>query len=236
MSNFLARSKSKSREEDPWLSISDLMAGLMVIFLFIAIVYIRPLVETQTKIETVTSAWEDAREKIYLALNKEFQEDLVEWQAQLEKQTLTIRFRAPDVLFETNSSEINERFKQILDSFFPRYLSVLEVYKTEIEEIRIEGHTSSEWSDDTTELQSYFNNMKLSQARTRAVLEYSFSKESVYSNNVWAHPLVTANGLSFSQKLLRPDGLEDKENSRRVEFRVRTNTDKKIEQIIQSLK
>lgn len=104
MSNFLARSKTKIKEEDPWLSISDLMAGLMVIFLFIAIVYIRPLVETQTKIETVTSAWEDAREKIYLALNNEFQEDLVRWQAELEKQTLTIRFRAPDVLFETNSS------------------------------------------------------------------------------------------------------------------------------------
>lgn len=236
MSSFLARSKTKSREEDPWLSISDLMAGLMVIFLFIAIVYIRPLVETQAKIETVTSAWEDAREKIYLALNDEFEEDLVKWQAQLERETLTIRFRAPDVLFETNSSKINDRFKQILDSFFPRYLSVLEVYKSEIEEIRIEGHTSSEWSEDTTELQSYFNNMKLSQARTRAVLEYSFSRQSVYSKNVWAHPLVTANGLSFSQKLLDQYGLEDKANSRRVEFRVRTNTDKKIEQIIQSLK
>lgn len=112
----------------------------------------------------------------------------------------------------------------------------MEVYKSEIEEIRIEGHTSSEWTDNTTELQSYFNNMELSQARTRAVLEYSFSKQFIYSSNVWAHPLVTANGLSFSQKLLNQDGLEDKENSRRVEFRVRTNTDKKIEQIIQSLK
>jgi outer membrane protein OmpA-like peptidoglycan-associated protein len=236
MSNFLSSSKAKSREEGPWLSISDLMAGLMVIFLFIAIVYIRPLVETQTKIETVTSAWEDAREKIYLALNEEFEEDLVKWQAELEKETLTIRFKAPDVLFETGTAELKIQFQQILDSFFPRYLAVLKGYQSEIEEIRIEGHTSSEWAHDTTELQSYFENMKLSQARTRAVLEYSFSQGSVYSTNVWAHPLVTANGLSSSQKLLNSDGLEDKKNSRRVEFRVRTNTDKKIEQIIQSLK
>lgn len=236
MSGFLSNSRQQEKEDDPWVSVSDLMAGLMVIFLFIAIVYIRPVVEIQTKIEEVTTAWEDAREKIYKALETEFKDDLRLWDAELEKDTLNIRFRAPDILFETGTSELKDRFKEILNSFFPRYLNVLSEFKNEIQEIRIEGHTSSEWAQDSTELESYFNNMELSQARTRSVLEYSFSNQNIYLAHVWAHSLVTANGLSFSQKILNSDGSEDQENSRRVEFRVRTNTDKKIEEIIKNLK
>lgn len=39
-------------DDEHWMSVSDLMAGLMVIFLFIAITYIRPIVEIQSKIVT----------------------------------------------------------------------------------------------------------------------------------------------------------------------------------------
>ena len=50
------RRRSESDNDESWLSVSDLMAGLMVIFLFIAITYIRPLAETKQK-------------KIFAALN-----------------------------------------------------------------------------------------------------------------------------------------------------------------------
>ena len=39
-------------------------------------------------------------------------------------------------------------------------------------EIRIEGHTSSEWFDQSTGNEAYLNNMELSQNRARNVLDY----------------------------------------------------------------
>ena len=97
----------------------------MVIFLFIAIVYIRPVIETQNTIKDITIEWEDVKEKIYEALKSEFQDDLENWDARIEKETLTVRFTSPEILFEIGNANLSERFKQIVDSFFPRYLNVL---------------------------------------------------------------------------------------------------------------
>ena len=72
--------------------------------------------------------------------------------------------------------------------------------------------------------------MELSQDRTRAVLQYCFSlmkDEDV----LWLKGLVTANGLSSSHLILTKSGEEDKDLSRRVEFRVRTNAEKQLEDI-----
>jgi hypothetical protein len=46
----------------------------------------------------------------------------------------------------------------------------------------------------------------------------------------WAKGVITANGLSSSQPIL-VNGVEDKQLSRRVEFRVRTNAEKQLEDI-----
>lgn len=123
---------------------------------------------------------------------------------------------------------------RILLDFFPRYLKILtnEKFKSEIDEIRIEGHTSSEWSETVPQDIAYFNNMKLSQDRTRAVLEFVTSLENVNGNKQWLRELITANGLS-SSKLVIYNGNEDREKSRRVEFRVRTKAEDKIVKIVE---
>ncbi len=46
----------------------------------------------------------------------------------------------------------------------------------------------------------------------------------------WLRGLITANGLSSSHLIMR-NGVEDKDLSRRVEFRVRTNAEKQLEDI-----
>jgi outer membrane protein OmpA-like peptidoglycan-associated protein len=88
-------------------------------------------------------------------------------------------------------------------------------------EIRIEGHTDSNGE--------YFHNMELSQDRTRSVLEYCFGLMPTEQID-WAKGVITANGLSSSQPILK-QGVEDKQLSRRVEFRVRTNAEKQLEDI-----
>lgn len=236
MSHFVRRNQITAEDENSWISVSDLMAGLMIIFLFIAIVYIRPVLETQTKIEEITLAWEDSKKKIYEALQAEFNTELRVWGADLNSETLSISFKSPDILFETGSAELRPGFESILQSFFPRYLSVLRDFEEDIAEIRIEGHTDRDWIPGANEIEAYFGNMALSQARTRSVLEYSFSIYGLYQSNDWARSLITANGLSFSQGIKKLDGSEDKENSRRVEFRIRTNADEKIQEIIERLK
>lgn len=223
-----------SSDDEHWMSVSDLMAGLMVIFLFIAITYIRPIVEIQAKIRNIVVAWKDAEVEIYAALNKEFKDDLPRWRAELDQNTLSIRFKAPDVLFASATATLKPEFKRILNDFFPRYLDVLYQFKDAIAEVRLEGHTSSEWEGANTKDVAYFMNMELSQARTRAVLEYSLGLSLVDPYKEWARKLITANGLSSSRLILQ-GSKEDRIRSRRVEFRVRTNTKEQIVRVLETI-
>ncbi len=223
-------------EDDNWISVSDLMAGLMVIFLFIAITYIRPIVETQNKIREIVVTWNASEVAIKKALEDEFAKDLKTWNAELDGKTLTIRFKAPDILFDPASAEIKPRFREILADFFPRYVEVLNNFRHAIAEVRIEGHTSSEWPSARTGDEAYFKNMALSQARTRSVLEYCLGLAAAAFHKTWARDLITANGLSSSRLVLTGGGHEDRIASRRVEFRVRTNAKEQIVRVLETVK
>lgn len=85
---------NRRSEEGHWISVADLMAGLMVIFLFIAISYIRPIENTQDTIRTIAAAWNESEADIHAALEKEFRDDFSRWNAELERETLTVRFKA----------------------------------------------------------------------------------------------------------------------------------------------
>ena len=128
-------------------------------------------------------------------------------------------------MFAFNSANLNPKFKEILDDFFPRYLSVISsnAYKDNIEEIRIEGHTDSTGS--------YEANMELSQDRTRTVLNHCLILVGDDELKQWTTYRITANGLSFSHPILNEDGTENADLSRRVEFRIRTNAEKQLEKI-----
>ena len=164
----------KNETESEWVSISDLMSVLMIIFLFIAISYMHNVQQNQLNIKKVAVAYQELQTDLYIELWEEFKADLLNWKAVIEKETLTIRFEEPEVLFAIGSSELSEKFQIILNDFFPRYVRIIssDKYKNNIEEIRIEGHTSSEWSGESEEMEAYFNNMRLSQNRTRSVLKY----------------------------------------------------------------
>lgn len=228
-------------------SIADLMSALMIIFLFISVSYMLQIskekefiantaenyrIEKQNVTE-IASKFQMTKVAIYQDLLKEFKDELTLWNAVIDRQTLSVRFKEPDIFFKTGDKQLNDNFKKILDNFFPRYIKILsqEKYKDAIEEIRIEGHTSSEWSEKSTPLESYFKNMALSQARTRSVLEYVMSLPKLKKYQNFLISKVTANGLSYSQRIIK-NGKEDFEQSRRVEFRIRTTAEKHIERIL----
>ena len=217
--------------ENHWMSISDMMSALMIIFLFIAISFMIKVNEQKKDMDKIIRESKQVKIEIYEALNKEFRDDFSQWGAELDQKTLSVRFKEPDVLFKPNSSRIEEKFIVILDDFFPRYLKVLNnpKFRDSIQEVRIEGHTSSEWRSDLGTDIAYLENMRLSQERARSVLTYVFGLKLPEQRD-WLIKHLTANGLSFSQRI-ENDGKENFEKSRRVEFRIRTNADEKMTQL-----
>lgn len=235
MNNSLTYKPSVESEEH-WVSISDMMAGLMMIFLFISVMYMLLVFDDKAKIEKIAVTYERMQDDLYADLKKEFDDDLQKWNAEINRETLAFRFKEPDVLFDRGSSTVRGEFKQILDDFFPRYINILtkNKYINDIEEIRIEGHTSSEWQSGFQQKEAYIHNMYLSQSRTTSVLEYILKLEILNNPNYyeWLQERITANGLSSSKLIFDTFGNEDKIASRRVEFRVRTNAEKRIVEII----
>ncbi len=222
-------------QETHWIPLSDLMTGLMVIFLLIAVMYMMKVEADADRIKTVAIAYSEIRDALYEDLHREFQNDLGAWKAEIIKSDLTIRFNEPEVLFANGSSELKPEFKAVLSDFFPRYVKILTSakYRDAISEIRIEGHTSSDWTLQTSAEDAYFRNMELSQARTRTTLSYVLELPAVAADRSWLIRYLTANGLSSSRPILDADQKEDPQRSRRVEFRVRTDAEVRIAKILE---
>jgi outer membrane protein OmpA-like peptidoglycan-associated protein len=233
--------------EDHWIPLSDLMTGLMMMFLVIAILFMikvereakeaklqaRQIKEQAETIKAIAALYGDVRAKIYDEMYRAFKDDLPIWHAALTKD-LSIRFEEPSVQFDIGQSILKPEFSRILANFFPRYVHILNSpqFRDEIGEVRIEGHTSSLWKNLQAE-PAYYENMRLSQERARSVLQYVFGLPDTRDQLGWLVPRVTANGLSSSRRLMTGDR-EDYIGSQRVEFRVRTRAEDKLAEIAKS--
>ncbi len=248
--------------EDHWISTADLLGGTLILF-FLLMLYF--MLTSQEESASHEQAWKDSvaslqqklqgaqlnvdsvkevavlydkkRDELYHELVQEFGEDLPKWNAEIQED-LTIRFNEPDVLFAVGSAVIRKDFKLILDDFVPRYLRVITKngFGESIEELRIEGHTSSFWNRENpaSPLVAYLKNMDLSYERSRSVLRYLMLDMPRISDHLpWLRRHLTANGLSSSHLILNPDGSENFARSQRVEFRVRTDVESKMARILE---
>lgn len=220
-----------------WIPLSDLMTGLMMIFMLLTAMFMLRVEQTTTLIvqeHTKTKA------EMLRALQETFKENLKEWDAKFLGD-MTLRFNNPSVMFATGKDELKPEFKAILDNFIPKYIEIItsEKFKYTVKEIRIEGHTSPVWFGVSNE-EAYFKNMELSQSRTRATLEYILNIDApeVRNNRAWIKEHLTANGLSSSKPIYKnQDSKEiDVSASQRVEFRIVTNAEDSIDKIAKSLK
>ena len=239
----------KSSKE--WISISDMMTGLMMIFLFISILYMNQIqkdsekrIEERVKetkdsvkqINILTEKYVVDKRTIYEKLKKEFQKDLKKWNAEIIENSLIIRFLSPDVMFDPMKSAIRAEFKNILHDFCPRYFALLYKFRTGIEELRVEGHTSKEW-EGVSDKEAYFYNMELSQDRTRSVLQYCTTIKNIEKNiNEWSREKLSANGLSSSRPICKDDTVRCRSLNRRVEFRIQINESNVLHKIIKEVK
>jgi outer membrane protein OmpA-like peptidoglycan-associated protein len=119
-------------KEEHWIPLSDLMTGLMMMFLLVALVFmvkveaeaavtkeLKTKAEEQAKrIQQIAVLYDDMRHDLYRALLFEFKGDLDRWRADIDPD-LTIRFREPEVLFDIGKSDLKPKFTEILNDFFP---------------------------------------------------------------------------------------------------------------------
>ena len=215
-----------------------------MIFMLIAITYMlkvdadtKIIKEANARTKAIVTLYEQMKIQLYDDLRRAFEQDLRHWDAELLPDA-TIRFKAPDVLFDSGKSDLKQRFKDILAEFFPRYVAIIgsPKYRASIQEIRIEGYTSSFWQSAINEQDAYFQNMRLSQDRTRSTLEYVMRLAPVAQDLNWLREHITANGLSYAKRIFDSDGKENFARSQRVEFRIRTDAESRIEKILEEAK
>ena len=233
MGDLSGRGDNKER----WMATSDLMAGLMMVFLLIAVATLSNNTNNQlSNIKEVVADWHDIDREIYKELNKEFKKDFLKWDIKIEEKPLRIVFNSPDILFETGKSDITNKYKAILSNFMPRLISLLkEKFDKEIKYLHIDGHTSSEWGGDPSKKEAYIKNMALSQKRAISVLEYSLQIPKLQALlNPWVTKKVISNGFSSVKNIkIKNKDIEDKERSRRVEFVIRTKQEEKALKILE---
>lgn len=173
------------------------------------------------KLQNVTQA---VKEDIYDSLKVEFVNEINSGKLTIHKENLMIRF-SPELKFATDETMLTNDFKQILADFFPRYIAIITQlqFKNKIEEIRIEGHTDNQ--------ASYIYNMQLSQARTRSVLAFVLDSTN-YNNKYrdWVQQNLTAN----SKPIADNNTIQGRKQNRRVEFKLRTDADKQLEEMSKS--
>ena len=228
-----------ANKHNVWMSVSDLMTGLMIIFLFIAISYISRVKKNQN----VLSNYVETKQKLHEKLVNEFKGDTAVWQMSIGKD-LSMKFNNPTVLFASSSYELTPQFKLILDKFLPKYLDILlkDSLRKNIQEIRIEGHTD-DVKYDQYDKDPYIANAILSQQRALSVLRYlrqmpSFQRYTHDEKQLLEY-WFTANGLSYGKALdangaytIKSGMPIDATRSRRVEFRIITTGEEVLENFV----
>ena len=221
--------RSKNSEDSGWLSLSDMMTVLMVLFLIISVTIAVTSTTRLAKMRSVLSYVEKQEEILCQQFADNLREEFAERDLQIECNPIRVIFTNPNYEFEKNSYELTAEFKSALKIFFPIYLKTVDRWELRdiVDEIRIEGHTDSDGE--------YIYNMALSQNRARNVLDFAIKLPELRKSKAyfeWSRSLLTANGLSFSRRLNQNGeimrfpfkGNENKDRSRRVEVKLRTST------------
>lgn len=223
-------------ETSTWISTTDLISGTLVIFLFMAVMLMHKSTEQKNRIEGIVSEAQEAKIDLSNHLIANFSANEIEAYeigTNLDSDLGKARFKDGVGTFDQGQAVIKPEFKKELDNFLPKYLAAISMCKPDsIKEIRIEGHTSSEWGNENyfTEDEAYIRNMELSQSRTRAILNYAMTMPELAPYRGLMKEKLTANGLSSSHLVIE-NGKENKEKSRRIEFKVVPNDEQVVENV-----
>lgn len=211
-----SKSNNDADENVFWVTMTDLLLGLAVIFMTLFILAMTGF--TQNKVQQ-QSAQSDVAKKLI----SNMQEQKIN--AQID--TLTGQVKISDLeLFELNSYTLSPNGKKFLDKFIPIYINTIfssPKLSDKISNVVIQGHTDSQTYAGLASKEDQFSkNMELSLQRANAVAEYIFETKynKKYSDKLTK--ILTVEGKSFTEPVVI-NGKEDYNKSRRVELKLVVN-------------
>lgn len=205
-----------------WVTMSDLLLGLVVVFLVLFVFAITGF--TQNKV--------NEKEKQYQVTEKIAQE-LQKNNIKVDVDKFSGKIKISDLeLFELNSWELSSKGREYMAKFVPVYLNTImkdAKIRENISQIIIEGHTDSQaYIGAKSDEEKYFRNMDLSLKRASSVAQYivfsDYADKQVYEKDLFK--LLSVQGKGPSEPIL-VNGKEDFSKSRRVELKI-TFKDKSI--------
>jgi len=140
----------------------------------------------------------------------------------IDKKTGSLKL-ASNILFSVGEATLKDEAKVELKKAFEDYIGTLVSdanIKPHLDKIIIEGHTDSDGG--------YIYNLKLSQDRALAVMEYLLTLDFSKEHNI--KPLMIASGRAYLDAISK-DGVEDKEASRRIEIKFRLKNEDAMHEI-----
>jgi len=133
------RKQNNSKKNDFWIGFSDLMTGLMLVFIILSLTF---MAIAKEKIDEVS----EQRKNIIVILSEKLASNDIQVEYNADKGTVTI---AQDILFQWKKPDLNiqgKEFIQLFAKILDNNIFNNENYKNLIKYIHIEGYASKEGS------------------------------------------------------------------------------------------
>lgn len=212
---YSSNSNNDGDENVFWITMSDLLLGLVVVFLVLFIFAITGF--TQNKVNEQETQYQ-VTEKIAQELQKN--------NIKVDVDKFSGRIKISDLeLFELSSWELSPKGRAYMSKFVPIYLNTImkdPKVRDNISQIIIEGHTDSQtFASAKSPQEKYFKNMDLSLKRASSVANYivfsQYGEKQKYEKDLFK--LLSIQGKGPSEPVL-VNGKEDFAKSRRVELKI----------------
>ncbi|MDJ0735823.1 MAG: OmpA family protein [Nostocaceae cyanobacterium] len=210
MQNFIWESQSENHEDDDastYLSIGDLMSGLLMFFVLLFITALAQIDEPK-RVVIGNVIGEMKNNNINVKVNPETGDISIE----------------ESILFTQGSTEIKPQGKEFLRDFIPVYSKVIfskPEIENEITRVVIEGHTSSEGD--------YKTNMELSVLRASSVAKFIFYEIKFPTQDKFSQKILAA-----VRGEIEADKTRDNPADRKVLFRFQFRGDELTKKLNES--
>ena len=209
----LTNSNNEVQENVFWITMTDLLLGLAVIFIVLFVLAMTGF--TQAKLQEQHLKSEVAKD-----LAQELNSKNINAQVDLSSGVVKL---SDLQLFELGSYQLSNDGKAFLNKFIPIYLNA--VYSNpkiadKVVNIVIQGHTDSQsFAGVSSKDLQFIKNMELSTQRANEVAKYMFYTPYNKAYSAKLYKMLVVEGKSFSQPVF-VNGKEDYDKSRRVELQL----------------
>lgn len=209
-------------QDNTHFSLVDLIISLMIIFILLFI----------TAMNKVHQDYVKSTQKTRENLVSDLQTKKINAGTD-NKDPLSVNFSVANdkIKFKKNKYFLLPEGEEFLNTFIPEFASTIcdeQMYK-KIQSVQIIGHTDSDASDE--------HNLELSQQRALSVMIYALNKTSLTEEQRdCLLNLISINGRGKRELIFNPDGTEDMDSSRRVEFKIRVKSFEEQRQIANNSK